>query len=213
MGSKTTCPPARATVATAAATASAQDAESAWVMPPATSAPAVLERRAQHVVGADGRGGAAAPHVDELARAAGVGGGEVDAVGLGPAVDVGGVDAAVVREADDALAQLVVADGRDEPDRGARGGGRGRGVQRVAGEGQPHLVGLGERDRRGELDEHLAEHDHVEPAAHAWLRAAPNSDPPTANAPASSHASASSGPIPPVGTIRAPGRTDSRLRR
>ena len=47
-------------------------------------------------------------------------------------------------------------------DRRARGGGRRRGVQRVAGERQPHLVGLGERDRRGELDEHLAEHDDVE---------------------------------------------------
>ena len=65
-------------------------------------------------------------------------------------------------ELEDALAQFVIADGGDERDRSARRRGRRGRVERVARAREPQRLGLAQGLARGQLDEHLAQHEHVE---------------------------------------------------
>jgi hypothetical protein len=61
---------------------------------------------------------------------------------------------------DESVTQFVVRNPGHEQGPGTGGGGCGSAVERVTGEPQPHRLSVRQLSRRGQLDEHLTEHDH-----------------------------------------------------
>jgi hypothetical protein len=97
------------------------------------------------IVRAELGGGASPPHIDELAPAGRIGVHEVGAVVPGRPARESGVDAQIGDAGHEQVAEPVDGDSGQQPHPCAGRGGGCCGIQRVAGEAQPHRSAVAER--------------------------------------------------------------------